>query len=355
MEPYDLCRIVHDTEDASALFPTARRQGRGGTYTFWDPPVSFALDKQLGKGSYGLVYHGRFKSKSVAVKINKKGKVPLATDANEVRMQARLSCHLRSVRSARGAMARVPETYFSVTTERGRALGMERVDSSLLAHLLARKGDDQVRVLREAVRQIAALLVVLQDDLKFVHGDLHGENAMVRGGSASFQVYLIDFGMSSTQGPQGRRAERVLTDTRYEGVPYNKHLDMLTLLTSLREDFGTAMPKRVAAAEWCDQFVAPFWDVVRKSLFSGTARPGRLRYHAEHTVLAARDELKESGEIYYAHHLLYNDIGNVAVQRCAPKAVLRALKAGQDKPCGKPSKRSKRKELRDRVFSDVRR
>jgi hypothetical protein len=53
----------------------------------------------------------------------------------------------------------------------------------------------------------------------------------------------------------------------------------------------------------------------------------KLRYNAHRIVQSARDELEDSGEVYYAHHLLYERIADVDYPTCSPKGLLRALSA----------------------------
>lgn len=335
--PYDLCKLVDDAK--SDVFPRAKRHG--SAFEFWEPPERVTLGQQINKGSTGRIFHGTFGTRAVAIKVNNPYKVSLKTDENEVRMQTRLYCHMLEKKGL-GPTARIPTTYFAATIPTlGRALGMERMDRSLMAHLTKKTTGDlaQISFLKNAMDKVASLLAVLQRDLKFMHGDLHGENVMV--GDSPLTIYLIDFGMSSiATGRWG--GKRMVTDDRYLGAPFNSHLDLLTLLTSLREDLALAKHKK--AAQWCNRFVEPFWSTVRNGLFSGMVR-GKLRYSAQETVRVARDEIKDNGEIYYAHHLLYEDIGKVSFPPCAPKAFLKALASQKGTVTAR--------ELQVRIFSDI--
>lgn len=319
---YDLCRLAEDPHnDPKDLFPPSRKV-HGRSFQFWNPAVRFRLGKELGKGAYGTIYHGTFGTQPVAIKVNNPKQVLLKTDADEVRMQFRLHCHMNAAAQRQRTMAAIPKTYFAARVPAsGRALGMERMDRNLLAHVQRQPtAQRQIDVLHDALLRLARLLQVLQHDLRFMHGDLHGENVMVR--DEPYEVYLIDFGMASMDAVPGARRRRDVTDARYEDVPFHPHLDLLTLLTSLREDL--ALSKHTQAAQWCDDFIRPFWDVVLNGLYSGTVRK-RMRYRAQHTVQSARDEIRESGEIYYAHHLLYDAIGAVTYRPCSPSGLQKAL------------------------------
>ena len=333
---YDLCRVIETVKTDAGVFPLAKAAS-SKEFTFWSPPVRIGLGKQINKGASGVIYHGKFGEGAVAIKINNPRRVKLRTDADEVRMQTQLYCHVRD-RGLPAAAARIPDTLFAARLPgHGRALGMQRMDRDLLAHVQAlRSSAAQVGELRRVLKSLAQLLAVLQKDLEFMHGDLHGGNVMLGERGA---VFLIDFGMASIK---KRGGGRDVTDDRYEGEAFHPHLDFLTLLTALREDL--ALSKHVAAAQWCGAFVRPFWETVRQGLFAGKER-SKLKYGAQYTVRSARTELEESGEIYYAHHLLYEAIGKVDYPPCSPAGMLRALNT--------QSTVKKESEWRSRIFEDV--
>lgn len=322
--PYDVCELAEDP--TSDVFPRAKRRSGAQSFTFWkDPPETFSIGAEINRGASGVIYEGTFGTRPLVIKANNARRVKREEDENEVRMQVRLYCHVRD-RPPKAKVALVPETFFAAEAPRfGRVLGMERVDRSLLAHVksLATPAA-QVATLRDAFVRVAALLELLQRDLRFVHGDLHGENVMVR--DAPFAVFVIDFGMASVE---GKRHQRLTTDERYIGVPFHAELDLITLATSLREDLGLAGCAR--AARWCGALVQPFWKVVLEGLFSGKVRQ-KLRYGAHSTVRAARDELRRSGEVYYAHHLLYDSVGDVRFPPCAPAAFAASVRAAATVP-----------------------
>lgn len=337
---YDLCGIVETVqsyEDRHRLFPRAIKTTRGvsvlrGRYRFGDE--EFAVQSVMGGGEYGRVMRGTFGTRDVVIKRNVK--VSAREDVNEIIMQTRLYCFTRDRHSDDKEMARIPETIFAASVPGfGRVLGMERMDTPLLTHVQTMTGT-QIPWLRTALIRVCALLVVLQDTFSFMHGDLHGENVMVRGD----EVFLIDFGMASAKFD---RQPRTITSDRYKGVPFHPHLDLLTLLTALREDLGLSKHDGVAA--WCGAFVDPFWKTVRTALLSGTLRKP-LPYGAQRTVRTAHEEIMSSGEVYYAHHLLYEDIGRVSYPPCDPRNMLRRLKSSHT-----PS--SPGRLTHERLFEDV--
>ena len=64
-------------------------------YEFWDPPETFSIGPKINKGASGVIYRGTFGSRVVAIKVNNPAAVKLQADADEVRMQSRLFCHVR--------------------------------------------------------------------------------------------------------------------------------------------------------------------------------------------------------------------------------------------------------------------
>ena len=340
---YDLCQIIETVgshEDRRRLFPQATKTTPGtsvlrGRYRFL-ADQEFSVQSVLGGGEYGRVMLGTFGPRDVVLKRNVK--VSMREDVNEVIMQTRLYCYLRDhPSSAASHMARIPETIFAAAVPGfGRVLGMERMDVPLLAHVQETSASAQVRVVRDALVKVCELLVVLQDTFSFMHGDLHGENVMVRGD----EVFLIDFGMASAKFD---RQPRTITSDRYKGVPFHPHLDLLTLVTALREDLGLSKHDGVAA--WCGSFVDPFWRTVRTALLAGALK-GSLPYGAQKTVRTAHEEIMSSGEVYYAHHLLYEDIGRVSYPPCDPRNMLRRLKSSRT-----PS--APKRLTHERLFEDV--
>lgn len=327
---YDLCQLIETIEsheDRRRLFPQATKTTTGtsvlrGRYRFL-ADQEFSVQTVLGGGEYGRVMQGTFGTRDVVIKRNVK--VSMREDVNEIIMQTRLYCYLRDHHAA-SQMARIPETIFAVAVPGfGRLLGMERVDVPLLARVQKTAASEQIRVARDALVKICDLLVVLQAKFSFMHGDLHGENVMVRG---SDEIFLIDFGMASAKFD---RHPRTITSDRYEGVPFHPHLDLLTLFTALREDL--ALSKHEGVAAWCGAFVDPFWTTVRTELLrDGGKSRTKLPYGARTTVRTAREEILSSGEVYYAHHLLYEDMGRVSYPPCDPRNMRGRLRASSTSP-----------------------
>jgi tRNA A-37 threonylcarbamoyl transferase component Bud32 len=301
----DFCTTVaaiKHPRNVRALFPLAAKQpGRSPSYRVGEDVVR--LGKLIGEGASGRVYRCVYRRRSVVVKLNVNPSQ--REDMHEALMQARLYCHLRDTGQTGAHLAHVPEAFFAATLpDLGRVLGMQRVDVPLLRFAGEQRS---IQPLRDVLHKVCELLVVLQRDLAFMHGDLHGENVMLVGK----EVFLIDFGMSSARFGSQRR---MTTDVRYDGVRFHPQLDLLTLLTSLREDLAEA--RRPALASWCGAFVDPFWKVVRDGIVYH--RPSR-KYGAHQTVRVGLDTLAKDDEIYYAHHLLYEEIGRVNYPDCDPR------------------------------------
>ena len=315
---YDLCKIIESIkshEDHKQLFPRASKATKGlttlrGKYNF-DNQV-FSITSSLGKGASGRVMKGFFGIRPVVVKRNVN--VPFQEDVNESIMQTRLYCFLKQEGVSKN-IAQIPEAIFTASIPGfGRVLGMEGVDTSMLEYVKSLKSSDQIPWLRSAIARVCRLLILLQKRFSFMHGDMHSENIMIRGDD----VFLIDFGMASAKFD---KHPRLITNTRYEKVRFHSQLDLMTLLTSLREDLGIVHHDKAAA--WCGSFVNPYWDVVRKGVLE--TPNSKLPYGARRTVRTAIDEINTNGEVYYAHHLLYEDIGRVSYPPCEPQNLLSLL------------------------------
>lgn len=299
---YEVCR--RKRVDASLFVDATRTHAR--TYTLETQDV-FALGEQIAAGANGRVFAGTFGAgvlgRPVAIKMNKRGDA--AEDAAEVKMQADLFCAFREgafrvqreLRELAPRMAKIPQPLFAAHTADGRAIGMESLDGTLVEYLHARR--DDAKVLVDALRQVAALLHFLQTALHFVHGDLHGQNVMMRGS----HVFLIDFGMSS----YGVRTRRTHTHRRYVGVDFNSCLDLLMLVSFLREWSGRMRDTRHAVL--CDRVVRPFWDALLRD-------GDRARFHTQKLATNARP---------WAHHILYERAADVRYARTRPLGLLRYL------------------------------
>jgi len=335
-----------------------KRGAHSGAYHFLETE-RFTIDDKLGEGANGAVYTGTFGDANlarplhIAVKINKAGRVSKRAEIEEVLMQTRLYCYARDhwARAQRTVKrtvdlsdaAHIPIPYFAVALPGnvGRAIGMERVHKTLPTYVHGlRSHAAQIDALHDAFAQIARLLYFLQHELEFMHGDMHGENIMVRlERDAPPQFYVIDFGMSSTSrhlADDATRRPRIITDSRYDGMTFNAYLDLLTCVTSVREELGLAGD--LAASRWCDEIVAPYWDTVRRQLAASLERKGRPRaasaraaragygrFGAARAVQSADAMLQRKGEIYYAHHLLYENAEKLHFPPCSPLGLLRTL------------------------------
>lgn len=326
----DLCRRLDEMtahDDAVQLFsPVQRRSTRAAT-TYVVGGDELFVGKRVGTGANGTVYVGTYGNddSQIVIKRTRRG-VSLGECAEELRLQVIVFCEFRksaagaSIRGAvdMGNSARIPKPIFAGRLSDGAAIiGMERADQNLLDYLA--QIEDDPAVFAHCMRQLATLLLFLHMTLKFMHGDLHDENVMIRhtiGHSARPTVFLIDFGMSSVSMP-AKRVPRICTDERYRGVPFNPSLDLLTILTSIREDVTSTAP-RIAA--WCDMIVAPFWEEVHRGLMG---KRSNLRFGARKTADAARD-MRADG-VYFSHHLLYENNPGIRFHACTPKGLLTKL------------------------------
>lgn len=324
---YEICR--HRRRSPSDLFLRASVSTSGATRRF-RLRISgevFQLGQRLGKGANGTVFKGTFGEGAnvvpIAIKMNERGSA--AEDAAEVKMQADLFCTFREhafsalralkERHALTRMAKVPKPYFAAHTPAGRAIGMETLDVTLVTYI-ANMGDTwaSVEALKSCLSQMAGLLHMLQEKMQFVHGDLHGENVMLRL-QPQPQVFMIDYGMSS----YGANTSRTLTHPRYKNARFNPCLDLLMLLSHVRETLGRTQKdgaSRRLASEMCDFVVHPFWAAVRTGDRTAVAK------YSAHTVRAYYERV---GRRRYAHHLLYEKGQNVTFDRTRPGALIEFL------------------------------
>ena len=126
-------------------------------------------------------------------------------------LQTALGCAMRKSKAASGpSYAQIPrilalasinaeDTNEDGTTEfsSSNMIAMERLEGTLLNLLesLDTK-QQQIHVLKEALRQVAKTLSYLSSRFDFEHLDLHAENVMYKKNGSKYQFYIIDFGLS---------------------------------------------------------------------------------------------------------------------------------------------------------------
>jgi len=329
----DMCRDLKTRPDADLYLGTwenrAARQAKPTVYLHGQPLHLFDV---LGKGANGSVRVARLGTRrgadgtDLVVKFNRADKSSRAGDAAEARVQALLFCYMRHAR-ARWAhvnestahpiriMAKIPKPYFLMESAAlGRGLGMEPLDATLKQHLLgAADGRAARAALHGVLRQVALLLEFLHEEMRFVHGDLHGSNVMLRGRVA----YVIDFGMSSFTGPDGKR---VRAHARYAETGFTPYLALLMLITYLTDTLARHEHTRLAA-ESCWAIVGRFWLRVRDRVEERDFRGKNLGpvAHRLHALLA------DDAPPKFAHHLLYQRATRVVHTPTQPRELIEYL------------------------------
>ena len=328
---HDMCRLKN-TQKKSDLFllveglpPTASSRHR---YALNDE--YFELHERIASGSYGVVYRGKFgrdgSLTKIAVKYLDGG---TKREANsEVVLQTTLFClfreqaakyrHERQTSTASPItnlfvtaqppksifnMAKIPKPYFAAEYKRpkkgaDRFIGMESLDYDLIDYV-ERTG---VAALPGLVRQVACLLLFLQERLQFQHGDLHGENVMIKATNPPV-AYLIDFGMSTYQ--IGKRARTSAGAGRYtRDTPMNPCLDLLMLLTFCQEVLGRRDGADCkAASRWCANIVLPFWNSIKNRLRNGGGDDPE--FSSTEVIRKAKQYGSGIDSTTFAHHMLY--------------------------------------------------
>ena len=327
---YDVCRRINLSETFTEnLFVAAAAVGGAPDFYFLDAEV-FGLGDTIGRGASGLVRAGTFNlsassapARRIAVKVNRKG--TLETDLDELRAHGEAFCAYRArafVSRHAAGIARIPKPLFAATIqttggEHARVLGMEQLDESLILHLKKARRDDEARATLRAcalLRSLFGLLDFLQRDaIQLMHGDLHGNNVMVRQPSDPSrlpEVFLIDFGMSSYV-PSGRTS-RHYVHRRYAGTRFNPHTDPLMLLTHLSE--WAVRNKWTALALITLEPIEPFWTGVA----AAEREPGR----PPPTAVGQYIRKKGADFFTHSHHALYQRTEDVSVPTAAPRALV---------------------------------
>jgi tRNA A-37 threonylcarbamoyl transferase component Bud32 len=215
-------------------------------------------------GVSGLVMESSFGSgensmQRSVVKLNKRNSTNLRTDIMEIFMQAMLFCEMRTIQFSNfmkdhgSHYARIPKILFGArfktSTDRSNYIGMEALDVTLHDFLLDLHDtpNQQLMAFVSIMIAICTTLEYLQSEFKFVHGDMHTGNIMMKGS----RPYIIDFG----------RANGIISgkyysvDDKYEFEP-TKSLDLIILLTHLHIEKHSPEIMNV-----CKKLVyEPFWD-----------------------------------------------------------------------------------------------
>ena len=167
--------------------------------------------EMIAKGSYGATYPGKVNGEEAVVKVNISYVAKPGDDVREAVLQTALGCAMRKSKAASGpSYAQIPrilalasinaeDTNEDGTTEfsSSNMIAMERLEGTLLNLLesLDTK-QQQIHVLKEALRQVAKTLSYLSSRFDFEHLDLHAENVMYKKNGSKYQFYIIDFGLS---------------------------------------------------------------------------------------------------------------------------------------------------------------
>lgn len=345
---YDLCvtlkrgRFVPE----NALVESGKKSRDGFYFMHEDEQHDIRLGERIGLGASGTVRKGTFTDNGalyeLAVKINNKRRVHNSDDdVRETAMQLRAFCAIDELtRAKREGMACVPRPYFIIDIPGvGRTIGMQQLQSTLLDGLYqCDSGAAQIKLLRKVLHSVAHALEFLQSKFEFMHGDLHPGNVM---NVHSSVPCIIDFGMASTKytppprrpksgserwgrppigrasEPVDKHPERLCADGRYEKTGFVPCLDMLTLITCVREDL--ALAGDMSAAVWCDRLIAPFWTSVKKD-FMRREGTRHFAYGTENMFKRMIKMMKIKGRLPgYTHHLLYEDAKGLTFQATVPK------------------------------------
>lgn len=347
---YDLCAVMKTRGGRSTRTETgvwdrllergvSNGPGRGFHFTHGGLRHDVRIRNKIGVGASGIIRNGTFDdggsgaSFPIAVKVNKvrRDDPRREEDLRELAIHVETFCALQSLSDAtRRGWACIPRPFFLVDVPRtGRVIGMDRLSVTLADGLYRQpSAEGQIRLLYHVFQSVATTLEYLQAKFRFMHGDLHSANVMnVETGVPC----IIDFGMASVaHRRKGRGAqceeERVCADDRYEGVGFVPCLDLLTLVTCVREDLGHAGD--TTAAAWCDSFVRPFWDDLEYRVFDTTNHANKTRspYRTETIADRVRKSVKMRHRPSYSHHLLYEDSGGIDYRPTTPTQFLRDLR-----------------------------
>lgn len=319
----DFCNIKL-TED---IFQPATYSKNMSTVVLSDGQGQVEIGRKLGSGSYGDVFVGTLAAKAGRHDIVLKKSRRDASLLDEAAMQVKVFCEVQRhgfSTSIQGVVdmhdaARIPRPLVAVSVQGSHLLGMERAETTVVSHVKP----DKIDAFDVCVRQLANTILFLQHRLDFMHGDLHSMNVMMRTGTDRRPyVYVIDFGMSSIQDPQNR-SKRIVTDRRFDDMPFNASLDLLTFLTCMREDLVYDAPRIVALI---DIIIGPFWSEVQRGMDDPKAK---LKYGARDTCTYATKFqnylLQRGGSNYYSHHVLYESNRSIKYPATTPTGLVSLL------------------------------
>lgn len=339
---YNLCVILQKgkvvpASNADIVLKTTKASD--GTYTFRHAGQTHrikTLKGKLGSGASASVRPGTFTDNGstydIAIKVSKsKSKSTITENVGELAMHLRVYCALNERTEAdKAGVACVPRPFFIADLSgAGLAIGMSGMRTTLAQGIASRAdGKEQIAFLRKTFRSVALALAHLQSEFQFMHGDLHNANVM---NVETDTPCIIDFGMSSATDPDDAKKRR-LTDTRYRTTGFVASLDLLTLITSTRDDLSKV--KDYSSAMWCDRIVGDFWTSVQSDVQATSSSKRKNKYKVENVVREAQRSIREDGSLpSYTHHLLYQDAKGIRYPPTVPSKFEASLKkAGSSAP-----------------------
>lgn len=249
-----ICRVLSSWKtlmQAGESFPRLNLCMHNGRQGYRCPATSTSVriyNHKIASGGYGQIYYGRVDNKKAIVKINMKDNVK--QDWTELILQTSLYCAAREPRfrdrlrkwmGSTAPLPRIPSVLLAGRDEKGaRIVVMEHLETTLEA---ASKASWMTRAnMLSCLRQIVALLGVLQEEFKFAHRDLKPDNVMIHRGVTGVEVVLIDFGNSrcdvvlSSSGSRTmlRGNQEFFTGAGSEYGVYDQSQDLLILFMYIR-------------------------------------------------------------------------------------------------------------------------
>ena len=236
----DLCKDLgrRTTLPSEDSLPKAFQVGRDrneATFEFVHSSSRFSVRRDaIAAGSFGSAHLGTFgdgpnSNQACIVKVQE---YRLKFVVAELMIQTKMFCELRRGNVLGPKSATIPKPLFVAIDSPTSFIGMTAAEISVKDYIKEVQADRPASLctkIRDILLQLCPLLNYMQETFKFMHGDMHADNIMLK--RNPFRVYMIDFGFSSATFPGF--AQRVHGYLRYENAVFDKSLDLLMFSESL--------------------------------------------------------------------------------------------------------------------------
>ena len=298
------------------------QENKQATFEFMHSPSRFSISRYaIASGSYGSAHLGTFgdgpNSKQPCIVKVQEGH--LNTVVTELMIQTKMFCELRKRGTVLGPLsATIPKPLFTAIDNITSFIGMTAAEVSVKEYVREIQANQPASLctkIRDILLQLCTLLNFLQETFKFVHGDMHGSNIMIK--KKPFRVYMIDFGFSSATLPGF--SHRVHAALRYQNTVFDKSLDLLMFSESLTS-YIVPTGSGSLAHRMLTTIVGETWN---RALACSTSRPNAPS--SECRIYKAYKEHILEGISPYRYHAFYENAAGINNARTFPAKLQKYL------------------------------